>query len=355
LALTKQTIPTPALVIDLDVLEANIARAAADARAAGKLLRPHLKAHKCVPIARRQLAAGACGMCVATVPEAELLAKNGVTGLLLTSPLGDPLKMARAVATGAMVTVDHEAQVAWYQSAGAAAGRSVEVLVDLDIGDHRTGAATPEQALAIAQAVDRAANLRLRGVQAYSVSGSHGKDEAERRRISSGAFAAAQETVELFAKHGLQTDILSGGSTGTWTVDLTLPEVTELQAGSYPLMDLAYRKIDAGFPNAMTVLATVISANHADFVTVDAGFKAFSTDRPFGPEPADLPGGGYRWGGDEFGYIDVKDSAHKLKLGDRLQLLPPHCDPTCNLYERIYGCRGDVVEEVWPVMERYTA
>jgi len=355
LVLTKQTIPTPALVIDLDTLDANIARAASEARAAGKQLRPHMKAHKCVPIARKQLAAGACGMCVATVPEAELLAKNGVTGLLLTSPLGDPLKMARVIATGAMVTVDHSTQVGWYEAAAAARGVQVDVLVDLDIGDHRTGAASAEQALEIAQAIDRASNLRLRGVQAYSVSGSHGQDEAERRRISSAAFAAAREVLASFAQHGLQTDILSGGSTGTWTVDLTLPEVTELQAGSYPLMDLAYRKIDAGFPNAMTVLATVISANHADFVTIDSGFKAFSTDRPFGPEPLGLPGAGYRWGGDEFGYIDMKDCATKLRLGDRLELLPPHCDPTCNLYDRIYGCRGDQVEAIWPVMERYNA
>lgn len=348
MALTKQSIPTPALVVDLDLLEANIARAAADAAAAGKQLRPHMKAHKCVPLARRQIAAGACGMCCATVPEAELLAKSGITGLLLTSPLADPLKMARAVATGAMVVVDHVTQVHWYQEAAAEAGRQVSVLVDLDIGDHRTGAATLDQAVDIALAIDQASHLWLRGIQAYSVSGSHGANAAERRGISSDCFAHAATVRDAFASHGLHTDILSGGSTGTWTVDLTLPEVTELQAGSYPLMDLAYRKIDAGFANSMTVLATVISANHADFVTIDAGFKAFSTDRPFGPEPVGLPGAGYRWGGDEFGYID----STKLRVGDRVELLPPHCDPTANLYDRIYACRGNNVEEVWPVMER---
>ncbi len=348
MALTKQSIPTPALVVDLDLLEANIARAASDAAAAGKQLRPHMKAHKCVPLARRQIAAGACGMCCATVPEAELLAKAGISGLLLTSPLADPRKMARAVATGAMVVVDHVTQVRWYQEAAAEAGTQVSVLVDLDIGDHRTGAATLDQAVDIALAIDQASHLWLRGIQAYSVSGSHGANEAERRRISSDCFAQAVAVRDAFASHGLHTDILSGGSTGTWTVDVTLPEVTELQAGSYPLMDLAYRKIDAGFANSMTVLATVISANHADFVTIDAGFKAFSTDRPFGPEPVGLPGAGYRWGGDEFGYID----SAKLRVGDRVELLPPHCDPTANLYDRIYACRGNNVEEVWPVMER---
>lgn len=344
---TKQTLPTPALIVDLDLLEANVSRAAADARAAGKQLRPHAKAHKCVALAKRQLAAGACGMCVATVPEAEMLTSAGISGLLLTSPLADPLKMARAVATGAMVAVDHELQVGWYQEAAAAAGRTVDILIDLDIGDHRTGASSREQAVAIAEAVDRASHLRLRGIQAYSVSGSHGADEIERRRISSAAFAVAASVRDAFTANGMQTDILSGGSTGTWTVDLTLPEVTELQAGSYPLMDIAYKRIDAGFANSMTVLATVISANHAAFVTVDAGFKAFSTDRPFGPEPVALPGVTYRWGGDEFGYLDTK-----LPIGTRVELLPPHCDPTANLYDRIYACRGNQVEEVWPVMDR---
>jgi D-serine deaminase-like pyridoxal phosphate-dependent protein len=112
-------------------------------------------------------------------------------------------------------------------------------------------------------------------------------------------------------------------------------------------MDIAYKRIDAGFANSMTVLATVISANHTSFVTIDAGFKAFSTDRPFGPEPLNLPGVTYRWGGDEFGYLDTA-----LRVGDRVELLPPHCDPTVNLYDRIYACRGDNVEEVWPVMNR---
>ncbi|HXJ38995.1 MAG TPA: alanine racemase [Bryobacteraceae bacterium] len=349
--LTKQTIPTPALIVDLDTLDANITRAASDAHAAGKLLRPHMKAHKCVTIARKQIAAGASGMCVATLPEAELLTKAGISGLLLTSPLGDPLKIARAIPTGAIFVVDHATQVHWYHEAAQATGTVVDLLVDLDVGDHRTGAASLEQALELALAIDKSPNLNLRGVQAYSVSGSHGKDAAERRRISSECFATAREVLTAFASHGLETDILSGGSTGTWTVDLTLPEVTELQAGSYPLMDLAYKKIDAGFPNAMTVLASVISANHSNFVTIDAGFKAFSTDRPFGPEPLTPPGATYRWGGDEFGYIDTT----QLRLGDRIELLPPHCDPTVNLYDRIYVCRGDDVAEVWPVMERSPA
>jgi D-serine deaminase-like pyridoxal phosphate-dependent protein len=190
-------------------------------------------------------------------------------------------------------------------------------------------------------------------VQAYSVSGSHGADTESRREISSKTFTFGAAVRAEMAKHGLHTDIVTGGSTGTWSVDLTIPEVTELQAGSYALMDLAYRKLGIDFDRSLTVLATVISANHDDFVTVDAGFKAFSTDRPFGPEPI-VPGGsaGYRWGGDEFGFVDVKEFAEVPHLGERIEFVPPHCDPTVNLYDRIYACRGNSVEHVWPVMDR---
>jgi D-serine deaminase-like pyridoxal phosphate-dependent protein len=290
-----------------------------------------------VEIAKRQIAAGACGVCVATVSEAEMMAKAGIEGLLLTSPVADPLKIARIVSTGAMAVVDHVKQVRWYQEAACAANVQVPLLVDLDVGDHRTGAASIDQALDIALAIDQASHLWLRGVQAYSVSGSHGMD-TERP-----ALQLAAEARDAMALHGLHTDIISGGSTGAWDIDLTIPEITELQAGSYPLMDLAYQKLGVDFKLSMTVMATVVSANHPDFVTVDAGFKAFATDRAFGPDPLDLPGASYRWGGDEFGYVD----SNTPKLGDRIAFIPPHCDPTVNLYDRIYACRGKEVEEIW--------
>src|SRR4029078_233292 len=132
----KSEILTPALLLDLDAFEANLARMMDRVKSSRKALRPHAKAHKCVEIAKRQIAAGACGVCVATLAEAELMASAGITGLLLTSPVADPLKMARIVATGAMVVVDHLQQIEWYAEAARAANRQVDVLVDLDVGDH---------------------------------------------------------------------------------------------------------------------------------------------------------------------------------------------------------------------------
>jgi len=356
--LVKRQIPTPALLVDLDRLDENLALMSAHARHHGKLLRPHAKAHKSVDLAKRQLAAGATGLCVATVPEAELFFHAGIPGLLLTSPLADPLKIARAVATGAMVVVDHLQQISWYQEAAYQAARHVDVLIDLDVGDHRTGA-TPEQALQLGFAIARSTHLRLKGFQAYSVSGSHAGPQAdasagrkERKLISEAAFQSAYATRDEFARQGLPTDILSGGSTGTWDIDSAIPSVTELQAGSYVFLDMAYGRLNLPFKNALTVLTTVVSASQDGFVTVDGGFKAFSTDRGYGPECPSLAGSVYKWGGDEFGILDISACAHKPRLGDKLEFLPPHCDPTVNLYDRMYACRGDAAEAIWPIMNR---
>jgi len=157
------------------------------------------------------------------------------------------------------------------------------------------------------------------------------------------------------AARGFSTEILSGGSTGSWDIDTVLPELTELQAGSYVLMDLAYQREGLDFHQALTILATVVSANHPGFVTVDAGYKAFATDRGYGPEALKLPGSTYRWGGDEFGFLDtieidpMETQAAQPVLGDRVEFIPPHCDPTMNLYDTLYACRGDRVEFMWPV------
>lgn len=345
--LTKQQVPTPALLLDLDKFETNLTRMGARIKGSGKALRPHAKAHKCVEIARRQIAAGAIGVCVATAAEAELMASAGIPGLLLTSPVADPVKMARIVRTGAMVVVDHPQQVTWYDRAAAEAGRKVDVLVDLDVGDHRTGAATPEGAAELAEAVDLAANLELRGLQAYSVRGSHAGGLAERKRVSAETFQIVSRAIGILLRRGLSTEIVSGGSTGTWEIDTAVAGLTELQAGSYVFMDLAYRHEGLDFEHALTVLATVVSANHPGFVTVDAGFKAFATDRGYGPEALGLSGSSYRWGGDEFGYVDLPGGLPKL--GSRIEFIPPHCDPTVNLYDSIYACRGDSIEAVWPL------
>lgn len=353
-ALRKQDLPTPAIVLDAALFERNLARMQRHVEAAGKRLRPHAKAHKCVEVARRQAAAGAAGICVATVDEMGWMVNATLPGVLLTSPLADAAKMARVAAWAAehdvMAVADHPVQVSMWQAVAAAMGTRLDLLVDLDVGDRRTGIACGESALALARAIDASPNLRLRGVQAYSVSGSHTEDPGARRIHSLSALGPAMETVSAMRQAGLPVEIVSGASTGTWDIDTDIPVLTELQAGSYIFHDLAYARIGVPFEPALRVLATVISANHEDRVTVDAGFKAFSTDRPFPPEPYGCPGVQFQFAGDEFGYL-LAGGGSLPRLGGKIELLPPHIDPTVNLHTRIYVCRGDIVEEIWPLKQ----
>jgi D-serine deaminase-like pyridoxal phosphate-dependent protein len=361
----KGDLPTPALLVDLDRLHANIEKMAEHCRGGGCALRPHAKTHKCPEVARRQLGAGARGVSVATVPEAEAMVAAGITGVHLTSPIVEPRKIERMVALArkdpsVMLAVGHPRAADLLAEAAAAQGVRLNLLVDLDIGDHRTGVAPGRAAVELAERIDRCKSLRIRGLQAYSGRSSHVVGYAERKAASRAAMGLAVETRELFRAKGLDSAILSGGSTGTYNIDSELPGGIELQAGSYVYMDNGYRAIGGrdgdsdynDFPPSLTVLATVVSASTADRVTVDAGIKAFATDSGGKPRPKDREGLNYQFGGDEFGLITAQPGAALPKLGDRLEFFVTHCDPTVNLYDRIHAVRGDTVEAVWPIIAR---
>lgn len=347
-------LPTPALLLDADIFTANLEAMARHAKASGKRLRPHAKAHKCVEIARRQIEAGAAGVCVATVSEAELMTRAGIPDVLLTSPIADPAKCARLAALANLtVVVDHAQQAAMYNEAAGKAGITLNVLVDLDVGDHRTGIAPGQAAIELVEVVRALPHLTFGGLQAYSVRASHFEGVEARAKFSDEALHPVLLTRQALESRGNNVPLVTGGSTGSYAGDCAAAYLDEIQAGSYALMDVAYGRIGGiEFGNAMTVLGTVISANYPGHVTVDAGFKAFSTDRPFGPEVHPGVCGRYEWAGDEFGYVFPADS-QQIGLGDRLRFIPPHCDPTVNLYDRIHVCRGDKVEDVWPIMDRF--
>ena len=232
----KHELPTPALVVDLDVMEANIAAMQAAVSGAAKALRPHAKAHKRVEIAKRQIAAGANGVCCATLSEMESMVSAGI-GVLLTTPVASRVKVERITQLSryadVTVVVDHPYQVDLFESTGV----PLNVLVDLDIGDHRTGVPCDERAIALARRVAASPSLRFGGLQAYSVSGSHTVGHAERLLHSTSALSSAVMIQKELLALGLDSTRLTGGSTGTWDIDIQIPELTELQAGSYPLMD----------------------------------------------------------------------------------------------------------------------
>jgi D-serine deaminase-like pyridoxal phosphate-dependent protein len=362
---TRADIPTPALLLDLDRFEANVKTMVEECRRRGVGLRPHAKTHKCPEIARRLVAAGALGASVATVPEAEAMAAGGVKSVLLTSPILDPRKAARmaALASGGsdiLVAVGHPRTAQLLAEAAAAGGVVLNALLDLDVGDGRFGIPPGDAALELARTIARSKSLRLRGVQAYSGLSSHVNGFEARERSSRAAMGQAVAMRERLEKAGLKTDILSGGSTGTYNIDSTIQGVTELQCGSFVFMDVGYRKIGgkdggatyADFAPSLTVLTTVVSASHPEKVSIDAGIKAFSSDTTDTPDAKDRPGLHYRRFGDEFGLITADPGAELPRLGDRFEFYVPHCDPTVNLYDRIYALRGEKVEADWPVEAR---
>ena len=364
--LTKADLPTPALLLDLDRFEHNLKVVADHCRRSGCNFRPHAKTHKCPEIARRQVAAGALGVCAATVPEAEAMAAAGIGGVLLTSPVVEPRKIDRMIELvkrggKVMLAAGDELQVRLLAQAARANRVTVDVLVDLDVGDHRTGISPGKPAVKLAQMVDRAGSLRLRGIQAYAGFASHVKGFEARDKTSREAMAKAVATRGLFDKGGLDGAILSGGSTGTYNIDSQIQGITELQVGSYVFMDVGYRGIGgkdgqtvyADFKASLTVLTTVVSSGRTrGQVTVDAGIKAFATDSSRVPEAKGREGLAYRRFGDEFGRVTAAAGADLPRLGERLEFIIPHCDPTVNLYDRIYAMRGERMEDIWPIAAR---
>jgi 3-hydroxy-D-aspartate aldolase len=362
--LTKATIPTPALVVDLDAFEANLKKMADHCQQAKVGFRPHAKTHKCPAIAQRQRAAGARGICVATVPEAEAMAAAGIRGILLTSPIVDAGKIGRMIAlasSGAEVilAIGSERQASLLAEAAEAAQVGIPVFVDLDVGDRRTGCVPGQAAVELARQISRSKRLRVEGVQAYAGHASHTVGFEAREKASRTAMAKAVETKAMLQKAGFDAKTLSGGSTGTYNIDSTIDGVTELQVGSFIFMDVDYRRIGGSggkaiysdFQPSLSLLSTVISAAHGGRVTIDAGTKAIDTTTPNLPQATSWPGLTYTKAGDEFGVL-TSDAGKLPVLGERLEFIVPHCDPSVNLFDRLYACRGEKVEAIWPVAAR---
>jgi D-serine deaminase-like pyridoxal phosphate-dependent protein len=360
----RDEIPTPALLLDLARFERNLERMASHVRRVGKALRPHAKTHRCPEIAKRQIAAGALGVACAKLGEAEVMAETGVRGLLITTEIVPAPKIERLLrlvqtAPDTMIVIDHVENARDISRAAATAGVVVNVLVDVDVGGRRTGTQPGEAATALAREIASLPALRFRGLQGYAGQCAHVMGWSARRDASRAAMAPLGETRRRIEATGLAVDIVAGGSTGTFDIDVEMPELTELQAGSYCVMDIDYRRVGGRksdalteFEMALTVIATVVSVPTGERAMVDAGLKAFSTDKSFPPEAVERPGIEYGFAGDEHGRLTLRDPDRPLKLGERIEFFPPHCDPTINLYDRIYAVRDSVVEAIWPVAAR---
>lgn len=358
----RQALNTPCLILDLDKLESNIAAMAHYAREAGVQLRPHAKCHKSSELARRQVAAGAIGACCATIGEAEILGWSGTDDILITSPVVTSAKLSRfqqlAVRVGRLaVVVDNLDNAEDLATIASAHGQTFDVVIDIDPGMQRTGVAAGD-ACAFVSRVAALPGLRYRGIQYYAGHLQHIDDYSERRSQSRSAIDRLRHVVADLVAQGLTPDLITGSGTGTFDIDVEEAVFTELQVGSYVFMDSQYWQVrhQSGrpvFEQSLFVQAAVCSANFSGFVTVDAGLKHFSLDAGLpevigaGPER-----GLFAFQGDEHGRVTPPAMDAPLQLGERVEFIPPHCDPTINLYNHFHCFRGERLAEIWPIDAR---
>lgn len=351
---SRWRLPTPALVVDLDRLERNIARMTERARTAGLTLRPHAKTHKSAAICKMQLAAGAAGICCAKIGEAEALIGAGVRNVLLTSPIVDRTDAERCVALRGLdprlsVVVDHPVGVE--ALAAAAEAVQLDVLIDVDVGLGRTGVANSADARELALRIAAAPSLRLVGVQGYGGHWQHWAGAEARHAAVADGMARLTAVIGGLREAGHQIRTITGGGTGTFAADRALGVLNEVQPGSYVFMDQQYRDAlgadtDAEFEDSLFVQARVVSTNAAMWVTVDAGSKAFATDGP-APQPVspDFAGQTYFYFGDEHGGV-TRPPGDPIPHGRRIEFSVPHCDPTVDRYEVLHLVRGDTLVDV---------
>ena len=363
--ISKWDLDTPCLCVDLDRLEGNLDRMQTTVTRNGIASRPHAKTHKCPAIARLQIATGSVGICTAKISEAEVMYEHGVEQILLTTVNVSPRKIRRAMylrkwCDGFVQAVDTAANARELSDAAAEAGVIADVTVDVDPGGHRTGITPGGPALELAQLVDSLPGLRLRGMLCYDGGSQHVTGFAARRRRTLANLEAAADTADRMKRSGLDTGIFSGGGTGTYNIDHETPGMTDVQVGSYVFMDAQYLGIGgeeddevySDFAPALTVLTTVLNAQYEGRATTDAGAKANTINRPW-PIVAGETGMSYTSGSDEFGTIRYEENASRTyRVGDKLELIVSHCDPVVNLYDQLYGVRGDRVEVVWPIAGR---
>ena len=354
-------LPTPALLIDVALLERNLATMK-DCMGAGKAAyRPHTKSHKSPLIAKMQIAHGARGVCCSKLGEAEVMAAGGVDDIHITTPVvgrDKARRLARLAASGGRVSVvvDSADNAAELSAAASALGTVIDVLIELDVGQGRCGVAGPEQALAVAEAVKRAKGLRLKGMQGYQGKLQSMVAYSGRRDAVRAALDHLLQGAQALRERGFTVEVLTGGGTGSLAIDLEFGGLTELQPGSYVFMDSTYRRIDwndkaarTPFANSLSVLAGVVSRPLAGRAVLDVGWKAASSDS--GPPVLKGDGTPVEFAGDEHSLV-TGAAASALKAGSKLELIPSHCDTTVNLYDRYHVIRNGVVEAVWPVAAR---
>jgi D-serine deaminase-like pyridoxal phosphate-dependent protein len=357
-----EDIDTPALVLDLDAFERNLARMQKALEGSNMRLRPHAKSHKCPDIALRQIQQGAIGICCQKVSEAARFVEAGVQDVLITNQVvgakkvGHVLDMAARATIG--VLVDHPEQVAQFAQATSARKITVDVYIEVDVGMGRCGAVSVDEVTALAKQIKAAPYLRFMGLQCYHGSAQHYREPEKRQAAIRQASDIALTMRAAIEKLGMKVERITGAGTGSVVLERDSGVFNEVQSGSYIFMDADYAKNQQGpqdiqFEHALFVKTAVLSRPTANRAVVDAGLKASSVDSGL-PVVWQMPGVEYTKASDEHGVLETAQANHPA-LGDSLLLVPGHCDPTVNLYDELICIRGGKVEAVWPIAARGAA
>lgn len=359
--MTKDILPTPCMIVDLDLFEKNLKTMADYSKSAPIGLRPHVKVHKSVDVAQRQMSLGAIGVTTATIAESELMSGAGIKGVLWTKQPASRNNIARAIALTRqdptfMFVVDDPVVGDWVGQAAAAAKVKCRVAVSVFAGMKRQGIENGQPALDLAQKLIASNHVQFEGFMAYSGGASHTKGWEARRAQSANDLEGVRESVALAKKAGLPVSIVSGGSTGTYNMDREFG-LTELECGSYVFMDSIYRQVGCksddqtykDFESSLSILVTVDSKRHAGQVTTDYGNKAMA-------RPTDTVKG-MPWlqvgnQGAEYGMLQWKDGGAEIKVGDRVEIFCSNLDMSTNCYDRYYIAKGNDIVDAWPIMGR---
>ena len=354
----KTELDTPALLIDLDKFEANIQTMAAYFSTVGAMLRPHMKTHKTPIIGHKQIAAGAIGVTCAKLGEAEAAIHAGIRDVLIANQIVGSQKIARLINLARhseiMVAVDSAENVQAISEAASAKEANVRMLVEVNVGMDRCGVEPGKPALELANLIHQSPNVNFEGLMGYEGHTVANPNKSERDTAARKAMQLLIDTKGYLEKHDVAVPIMSGGGTGTFNITGSIPEMTEVQAGSYVFMDSTYRNVQGvgeHFDCSLSVLATVVSRPASDRIIVDTGLKVLAKE--FGiPQPIDIKGVEMTGLSEEHGKMLISDENVSLNPGDKLEILPTHCCTTVNLHDRYYGIRNGIVESVWEIAAR---
>jgi D-serine deaminase-like pyridoxal phosphate-dependent protein len=355
-------VDTPALIIELDALERNIGRMQKNLEGKNVYLRPHSKTHKSTVIANMQIAAGAVGVCCQKVSEAEIMANGGVRDIFISNEVVGNGKITRVAALArrakVSICVDQLGSVQALASAANAYGAIVRVLVELNVGANRCGVETAEDVVRLAKAVTGFSSLRFAGIQAYHGRAQHLRTYEERQAEIVAASAKVSHAVELLRREGIPCEVVAGAGTGTFEFEMASGVYNEIQVGSYVFMDVDYGnnrdregKPISDFENALFILTTVMSSPVPERAVVDAGLKALSVDSGM-PKVVGHDRASFVRAADEHGRIEIAGGGRPFTVGEKLRLIPGHCDPTVNLHDWFVCIRDSRVECLWPVSAR---